>query len=43
MKLGEIFLGKPLHWLLWAVVIVVLYLLGAASLRDLGAMLRRNE
>ena len=22
MKLGEIFLGKPWHWLLWAVIVV---------------------
>lgn len=28
----RIFLGKPIHWLLWGVVIVVLYLMGARSL-----------
>ena len=32
MKLGEIFLGKPWHWLLWAVIVAVLYWLGSQSL-----------
>ena len=32
MKLGEIFLGKPWHWLLWAVIIAVLFWLGSQSL-----------
>ena len=32
MKPGKIFLGKPVHWLLWAVIIAVLYWLGAHSL-----------
>ncbi len=32
MKLGEIFLGKPLHWLLWPVIIAVLYAFGSDNL-----------
>ena len=32
MKLGEIFLGKPWHWLLWAVIVAVLFGLGSQSL-----------
>jgi uncharacterized membrane protein YdfJ with MMPL/SSD domain len=32
MKLRELFLGKPLHWLLWLVIIAVLYALGSDSL-----------
>ena len=32
MKLGDVFLGKPVHWLLWAVIIAVLYWLGSESL-----------
>lgn len=28
----EIFIGKPLHWLIWIVVGVVLYLLGSMKL-----------
>lgn len=28
----EIFIGKPLHWLIWIVVAVVLYLLGSTKL-----------
>ena len=32
MKLGEIFLGKPWHWLLWAVIVAVLFWLGSQSL-----------
>jgi len=28
----EIFLGKPLHWLIWAVILGLLYLLGALRL-----------
>jgi preprotein translocase subunit SecY len=32
MRLGDIFLGKPLHWLLWGLVVVVLYALGSQSL-----------
>ena len=31
MKAGNVFLGKPVHWLLWAMIIVVLYWLGAKS------------
>ena len=31
MKLNQLFLGKPLHWLLWIVVIAVLYTLGTNS------------
>ena len=31
MKLGEIFLGKPVHWLLWAAIVAVLYWLGSQS------------
>ncbi len=27
-----IFLGKPLHWLLWAAILAVLYLLGSLRL-----------
>ena len=26
------FLGKPLHWLLWAAIVAVLYLLGSVRL-----------
>lgn len=32
MTLKDIFLGKPLHWLMLAVVIAALYGLGATSL-----------
>ncbi len=32
MKLGRIFLGRPLHWLLWAGIVAVLYWLGSQSL-----------
>ncbi len=27
-----VFLGKPLHWLLWAAILAVLYLLGSLRL-----------
>lgn len=27
----RLFLGKPLHWLLWLIVLVVLYSLGSSS------------
>ena len=32
MKLNQVFLGKPVHWLLWAVIVAVLYWLGSQSL-----------
>ncbi|MDJ0942936.1 MAG: hypothetical protein QNJ30_05710 [Kiloniellales bacterium] len=32
MKWGQVFLGKPVHWLLWAVIVAVLYWLGSESL-----------
>ncbi len=32
MKLGQVFLGKRVHWLLWAVIVAVLYWLGSESL-----------
>jgi len=32
MKIGQVFLGKPVHWLLWAVIVAVLYWLGSQSL-----------
>ena len=32
MNLGGIFLGKPWHWLLWAVIVAVLFWLGSHSL-----------
>ena len=28
----EIFLGKPLHWLIWAVILGLMYVLGALRL-----------
>ncbi len=28
----DVFLGKPLHWLIWAVILGLLYLLGALRL-----------
>ena len=28
----KIFLGKPLHWLLWVLIVAVFYLLGALRL-----------
>ena len=28
MNLSQVFIGKPLHWLLWLIIAVVLYLLG---------------
>lgn len=31
MNLNQLFLGKPLHWLLWLVLIVALYALGSIS------------
>ena len=31
MKWGQVFLGKRVHWLLWAVIIAVLYWLGSQS------------
>ena len=28
----DVFLGKPLHWLIWAVILGLLYMLGALRL-----------
>ena len=31
MKISEIFIGKPLHWLLWIIIVTLLYLVGSMS------------
>ena len=31
MKLNDIFLGKPLHWLLWFIIAGVLWWMGSGS------------
>ncbi len=32
----EIFIGRPLHWLLWVMVLVVLFIAGKSQLHTTG-------